>query len=363
MLFGSFVTWRSAKQPVISLSVAEAELYEVVAGFQQGLSIRSWIEEVIPSINLRLKVDNTAALGLASTSPGSWRTRHLRVRARFIRQETSEGRLELAHTPGEQQAADLGTKPVPAHRLHQLLQLWRMTSAEEFLAGASAGTTPKIDNKAVLKLLMVLVMCSSMTGTEAKETTQKPPLPVDGSLEFYVSIVVCGIAMLGVWEFLRWLVQKVCCSRDEATILRARRLLRIRDQTARALRQELAELTPEESVDGEQRPHPPSSQGTSVCSPSHPDYIAARGSADPDPAIAGPNDVTEAEARRRNYTFRCLPPPFVMSEHGDRVHVRNDCFGLRNANKAKLRRIPYCTCCAEKYPPYYRTPDGDALLG
>ena len=362
-LFGSFVTWRSAKQPVISLSVAEAELYEVVAGFQQGLSIRSWIEEVIPSIDLRLKVDNTAALGLASTSPGSWRTRHLRVRARFIRQETSEGRLELAHTPGEQQAADLGTKPVPAHRLHQLLQLWRMTSAEEFLAGASAGTTTKIDNEAVLKLLMVLVMCSSMTGTEAKETTQKPPLPVDGSLEFYVSIIVCGIAMLGVWEFLRWLVQKVCCSRDEATILRARRLLRIRDQTARALRQELAELTPEESVDGEQRPHPPSSQGTSVCSPSHPDYIAARGSADPDPAIAGPNDVTEAEARRRNYTFRCLPPPFVMSEHGDRVHVRNDCFGLRNANKAKLRRIPYCTCCAEKYPLYYRTPDGDALLG
>ena len=38
-LFGSLVTWRSAKQLVISLSVAEAELYEVVAGFQQGLSI------------------------------------------------------------------------------------------------------------------------------------------------------------------------------------------------------------------------------------------------------------------------------------------------------------------------------------
>ena len=100
-LFGSFVTWRSAKQPVISLSVAEAELYEVVAGFQQGLSIKSCVEEVIPNTGVRMRVDNTAALGLASTSPGSWRTRHLRVRARFIRQETAEGRLELSHTPGE----------------------------------------------------------------------------------------------------------------------------------------------------------------------------------------------------------------------------------------------------------------------
>ena len=189
--------------------------------------------------------------------------------------------------------ADLGTKPVLAQRLQQLLQVLGMTTAEEFLADIGAGSTPKIENEAVIKLLMVLVMCSSVVGSEAKDAAPKPPLPVDGSLEFYISIVVCGIAMLGVWELLRWLVQTVCCSRDEATILRSRRLLRIRDQAARALRQELAALTPEESVDGEQGAHGPSSLGTRVCSPNHPDYIGARGSGDPDLAMLGRNDITE----------------------------------------------------------------------
>ena len=361
-LFGSFVTWRSAKQPVISLSVAEAELYEVVAGFQQGLSIKAWIEEVIPNTNVRMRVDNTAALGLASTSPGSWRTRHLRVRARFLRQEAAEGRLDLAHTPGERQAADLGTKAVSAQRLQQLLQLWRMGSAEEFLGSVCQGP---LDAEVAIKLMTVILVCSSLTCAEAKNPNDKPPMQVDGSLEFYGSILVCGLAMLGVWEFLRWIVNKMCCSRDEASILRARRLLRIRDQTARALRQELATLTPEASLDiqGEEGEHQAPSSGTSVRSVGHPEHVPARGSAEPDPAMLGPSDITEAEARRRNYTFRCLPPPFFMSEHGERVHVRQDCFGLRNANKAKLKRVPYCTCCAEKYPLYYRTPDGDPLLG
>ena len=361
-LFGSFVTWRSAKQPVISLWVAEAELYEVVAGFQQGLSIKAWIEEVVPNTGVRMKVDNTAALGLASTSPGSWRTRHLRVRARFLRQETAEGRLELAHTPGESQAADLGTKPVPASRLQQLLQLWRMMPAAEFLHDCGAEQT-RINDDAVIKLLFVLMACSTVTGAEARKPEAKDPLQVDGSMEFYGSILVCGLAMLAVWEFLRWVAQRVCCQRDEAAILRARRLLRIRDQTARALREELATLTPEASLDGEEGGHQPLSTGTSVYSAAHPEFVGGHDPVEPDRAMLGPNDITEAEARRRNYSFRCFPPPFVMSEHGDRIHVRQECFGLRNANKAKLRRIPYCTCCAEKYPLYYRTPDGDPVLG
>ena len=361
-LFGSFVTWRSARQPVISLSVAEAELYEVVAGFQQGMSIKAWIEEVVPNAAVRMRVDNTAAVGLASTSPGSWRTRHLRVRARFLRQETAEGRLELAHTPGESQAADLGTKPVPASRLQQLLQLWRMMPAAEFLDGGGAESA-RINEEAVIKLLFVLMACSAVVGADARRPDAKEPLQVDGSFEFYGSILVCGLAMLAVWEFVKWLAQKMCCSRDETAILRARRLLRIRDQTARALRQELAALTPEASLDGDEGAHQPASSGTSVYSANHPEFVGGHEPAERDRTLLGPNDITEVEARQRNYSFRCLPPPFVMSEHGDRVHVREDCFGLRNANKSKMRRVQDCTCCAEKYPLYYRTPNGDPILG
>ena len=61
---------------------------------------------------LALRVDNTAACGLATTSPGSWKTRHLKVKARHLRMETSEGRIKVIHTPGDVQVADMGTKPV-----------------------------------------------------------------------------------------------------------------------------------------------------------------------------------------------------------------------------------------------------------
>ena len=237
-----------------------------------------------------------------------------------------------------------------------------MSSAEEFLRECGAGQV-RISDEVVLKLLMVLVACSTVAGAEAQKLDAKPPLQVDGSFEFYASILVCGLAMLAVWEFLKWVVPKLCCQRDEAAIFRARRLLRIRGQTARALRQELAALTPEAPLDEDEGEHQASSTGTSVYSPNHPDHVGGHDPVGQDHTVLGPNDVTEAEARRRNYTFRCLPPPFVMSEHGDRIHVRPECFGLRNANRAKLRRIPYCTCCAAKYPLYYRTPDGDPLLG
>ena len=39
---------------------------------------------------------------------------------------------------------------------------------------------------------------------------------MDGNIEFYCSILVCGLATLGVWEFLKWLVDCVRGSRDEA---------------------------------------------------------------------------------------------------------------------------------------------------
>ena len=86
------------------LSAAEAELVELLNARQQAEGLQAWLEEVAPDEHgtpTVLCVDNMAAGGLATTSPGSWSR---------LRLETSEGRIQVLHTPGERQVADIGTK-------------------------------------------------------------------------------------------------------------------------------------------------------------------------------------------------------------------------------------------------------------
>ncbi|OLQ12722.1 Copia protein [Symbiodinium microadriaticum] len=121
---GMPVAWRASKQPVITLSVAEAELYEGVAAVQLGLGVGAMMSEVAVYPVMHLRIDNAAAQGLASQAPGSWKTRHLRVRARFLRQEVSAQRLVITHVPGSLQKADIGTKGFDLPKFKELMSLW-----------------------------------------------------------------------------------------------------------------------------------------------------------------------------------------------------------------------------------------------
>ena len=75
---------------------------------------------------VKLFVDNTAAIGLCTDAAGSWKTRHLRVRAHHLRETVKAGELVVKHIPGLQQLADLGTKAFDGPRLLELLKLWRI---------------------------------------------------------------------------------------------------------------------------------------------------------------------------------------------------------------------------------------------
>ena len=71
------ITWRSSRQPLVTLSTAESELIEGIEGTLMGFSVKDLIVELAgihPSIELH--IDNQAALSLLQGSSGSWRTRH-----------------------------------------------------------------------------------------------------------------------------------------------------------------------------------------------------------------------------------------------------------------------------------------------
>ena len=355
-LFGGFVAWRMTKQALITLSTAESELYELIAAHQLGLGIQAWATEVQSDVGQAIKVDNTAALGLASTAPGTWKTRHLRVRARYLRQEVLAQRISLHHEPGEGQPADLGTKPVPAARLLVLRRLWGMVSADEFAKEHDVSESRPANAVSKLEAVKIMAMMLAMTmvkGADAEKEFKKP-VELDGSLEFYVCVVVGGVALLGVWEFLKGLATWMWGDREEARAKRARRLAKIRDQAARALQRELASAEEEEMQ----------SEGVSsapACPPAARQQ-ASSSSTSLVPEQQEENSITTARAAKEKLTFRGLSAALYVAEHGDRVHVRQECYGLRHANKERLRKLRYCTCCAEGYPLYYRLPFGDPPL-
>ena len=200
---------------------------------------------------------------------------------------------------------------------------------------------------------------SKIPGTKAAGIYHKTPLDYDGSVEFYVLLVIGGIALLAIWEAMKWLVNKVF-GPDEATLQKARRLLRIRDQAARALQEELDSMSASSSdpiggpkADKEDKPLPATTM-ESMATSSATTRSTVRVEHDP--------DLQAALSVARANDYRRLRTNFVMSEYGDRLHVVSDCHGLRHANKNKLKKIQIiCHYCDGHYPLSYRVVEGRVI--
>ena len=367
-VFGGFVAWKMGKQPTISLSSAESELYELVNAYQQSAGIKAWLDEVQPTKDMKLRVDNQAAVGLATTAPGSWKTRHLKTRCRFIRQEYESGRLDLAFTPGEVQAADMGTKPVPLPRLRELCRQWNTQTVAEFLEKSVEERKEDEVNVGlcvpanVVRLMMMMVLIQR---GQAAEIYAKPPIPPDGSIEFYFLVMLAGVALLGVWEGAKWMARKLWS--DELQEAKIRKLARIREETSRAVREELATMssaassTSPPTAEGSQTPQaplqvtstaPPRAQVPTVETP------RTQQEAVPPPRQHDDQDLREVfEGRdRRQRNLVRFDQEFYMSEHGDRIHLSTNCHGLRHANQARMKRLRLCHYCDQRHPLHWNGP-------
>ena len=128
---GSSLLWKSGRQSIPSLSTAESELSEAVEGMVMGDSVDVLVQEIFeegyPKI---IKVDNTAAINLLTEASGSWRTRHLRLKASHVRWRFGRMDWMVEAVPGQHQIADVGTKSLPAPRLEELKKMMKMGSYE-----------------------------------------------------------------------------------------------------------------------------------------------------------------------------------------------------------------------------------------
>ena len=122
---GCAVAWRTGKQKMIATSSAEAELQAAAEGAQMMISIAALLKDMEVVVDgERLLVDNLAAICLASHESSSWRTRRLKLRANWLREQVHQGVIEIQHCPGDKMLADVITKPVASRRMSEIMGMW-----------------------------------------------------------------------------------------------------------------------------------------------------------------------------------------------------------------------------------------------
>ena len=340
---GAPVCWRSARQPFTCLSTAECELLAATEGLVMGKSIESVINQMQKVTRISLRIDNQAAVTLAKPSSStSWRTRHLLVRASFIHEQVESGQVTVSYIQGKLQWADLLTKSFPRQRLEELIQIW--------------GFVDVVTQVSKLAMVRMMVFCMMVQTTRAQGQPDEP-LAINTSIELYVMILVIGIAMVGMWEFL-WLCVDRCCSQPTES-RSARRMKRLRDSVKRELEQQMGGLDPSRSSAPTEPLATSSSSSSSQSQRSTgitPSTSLRTSSPRPTPSRRTTTDAaTQVDARPLIcYQDREVPVPvpdpsgwnhpIYVSPHGDTFHTHERCWGLRNAKSRPLRM---CQCCRD----------------
>ena len=124
---GAPIIWSSSRQSFPTQSTAESELVglceALVGGRATAASVASVRDEKEEDLRKRLWGDNSAAISLATgEGQGSWRTRHLRIRASILRAALHQGEWQLGHLNGKELVADSFTKVVDGQAFERALQ-------------------------------------------------------------------------------------------------------------------------------------------------------------------------------------------------------------------------------------------------
>ena len=233
---GGPVAWKSGKQGLITLSTMESELLEATTAAVLLESVGVLLDEVLGRrVPRLLKVDNSAATAMLQGGAGSWRTRHLKVRSGYVREQVARGLLQVEPVEGRYQLADLSTKMHPRARLLDLLSQWGFE-----------GLSPEdvcVQLARVVALHCIIVALERIpqaVGT-ADEEEPKEPLPSSGMDELLlVSGMVAMVAVL-LWELVKWALG--CIKKTAKRESRLRRLRELARLTAELEIERIEELT------------------------------------------------------------------------------------------------------------------------
>ena len=348
---GTVVAWKAGKQAFPALSTAECELIEAIDGIVLGDSVEALVANAlgIDDFQKMLLSDNAAAVSIATDTGGAWRTRHLRLRAFHLRWRVREGEWLMRHCPGQQMLADLGTKPLGPSRVRELCQLWNLEPEKEERVVKVAAIQLTGDKEKAIKLLVALMQILACRAED--EST-----PVEGSMD--MTVMVCIIAVVsvvlyrlvteiggrvgdGLQEWLRGpcsKVRRLVVKHDE----RATQTDEQEDESSRMASSSMSETPPRFS--SARRRH---GGGGSYVDVPPPPFERVD---DAEDEIL--NQRWRQVMQIREQVLQAIPAAepeatevYHLTQLGDKLHWRRNCFGLRNATVRGMRAATPCSRC------------------
>ena len=108
---GCIITWRSSLQPIVALSTCEAEYVAMSRAAQDVVCMRRVLRDLgFAQSATQMFGDNSAALKLADNDMVRPRTRHIRRRYHYIREQVTAGLIVAVKIAGTENPADFLTK-------------------------------------------------------------------------------------------------------------------------------------------------------------------------------------------------------------------------------------------------------------
>ncbi|CAE7395925.1 GIP [Symbiodinium natans] len=191
-----------SRQPMVSMSVCEAELMESATCALLLESVGAILEEICSApVPRELRIDNSAAGSILNGAPGSWRTRHLRIRHAYVIDRVASHDLTVKHIPGDLQLADLPTKLHPKARLMELLRLWAMFGIPELDRMHAAEDLRLCDLVLAMTAIKSIGVEARQTGTSSYE---KEPLATTGTMELILLLSMSCVVAVACWELAKW---------------------------------------------------------------------------------------------------------------------------------------------------------------
>lgn len=120
--WGSITSWRSRRQPTVSLSTAQAEYMASSDAAQQALWLRLLLEDLGFDLSGPTKIlnDNMGAIHLSKNSAAQQSAKYISLRSAMLREQVEAKTIELVHVPSKKNEADMFTKSVKANHLENL---------------------------------------------------------------------------------------------------------------------------------------------------------------------------------------------------------------------------------------------------
>lgn len=318
------------EQAFITLSVMEAELLEASTATLLLENIGCLLDELTGEhVKRHLFVDNASAVAMITGGPGSWRTRHLKVRSAKIREQVENQELDVQHVGGLGQLADLATKMHPKARLWELLLLWGFKDL------------PKEANECLqmksmyLACLVMAMMCQPAQGQDTEEA--RKPIQIAGVDELVLVTALVCVATVALWEAFKWTVSFVKRACRESP--KQRKLRRLREAAKAAAEEEVDRAVINRSMESDDVPLTP----RPIQPPTRKSPIVHR---DPDPP--------QQPVYPTGCIFEpCAPDAFYKTDSNrSKLHTDPRCHGLRNSGT--VYRVEYCTYCARNEPLYVK---------